>query len=104
MGEIFLARQTGLAGFQRLAILKSLRPELADEDGFLPQFLNEARVAATLNHPNIVGVYEVDEFLGVYFIAMEYIHGIDLAGLIRASVKAKKRVPLRAAASIVRDA
>src|SRR5689334_3384878 len=60
MGEVFLARQTGVVqGFERLVILKSLLPELAEQDGFVDQFLDEARVAATLNHPNIVQIFEV---------------------------------------------
>jgi eukaryotic-like serine/threonine-protein kinase len=101
MGEIFLARQTGIAGFRRLAILKTLRPELSEQDGFLTQFLDEARVAATLNHPNIVAVYEVGLHEGVHFIAMEYIGGIDLSVLQREAARAHQRVPFRVAASIV---
>ena len=61
MGDIFLARQVGVAGFERLVVLKSLRPELVEDDAQLAQFLNEARVVAQLNHPNIVAVLEVDE-------------------------------------------
>src|ERR1700753_2151459 len=83
MGEIFLARQTsGVAGFERLVILKSLLPDLAEQRHFVEQFLDEARVAATLNHPNIVAIYEVGLWQGTYFIAMEYIDGADVAALI----------------------
>ncbi|MCP4504482.1 MAG: protein kinase [Deltaproteobacteria bacterium] len=74
MGEVFLSRQTGVA-VDRLVILKSLLPEIAEQEGFIDQFLDEARVASTLNHPNIVSIYEVGLWNGVYFIAMEYIHG-----------------------------
>ena len=69
MGEVFLARQTGV--LDRLAILKALRPALAKEKDFVEQFLDEARVAATLNHPNIVAIYDVGDWNGVYYIAME---------------------------------
>jgi eukaryotic-like serine/threonine-protein kinase len=103
MGEIFLARQKGAKGFSRLVILKTLRPELAEQADALDQFLDEARVAALLNHPNVVAVYEVGLFKGVHFIAMEYIGGIDLAMLLRTSTQQQKRVPFRVAASIVRD-
>ena len=104
MGEVFLARQTGVAGFDRLVILKSLLPELAEQEGFVDQFLDEARVAATLNHPNIVAIYEVGLWNGVYFIAMEYIHGEDLSRLALAASRAGENIPIQVAARIVHDA
>lgn len=104
MGDIFLARQVGVAGFERLVVLKSLRPELVEDDAQLAQFLNEARVVAQLNHPNIVAVLEVDEYRGVYFIAMEYIAGVDLGALLRGAHHARQRVPFRVSAGVVLDA
>ncbi|MFC1609784.1 PEGA domain-containing protein [Myxococcota bacterium] len=104
MGEIFLARQTGVAGFDRLVILKSLLPELAEQPGFIDQFLDEARVAATLNHPNIVSIYEVGAWRGVYFIAMEYIRGENLGRLLQAVTTADIAMPLIVAVRVVRDA
>lgn len=104
MGEIFLARQTGVAGFERLVILKNLLPELAKRPGFVDQFLDEARVAATLNHPNIVGIFEVGSWKGVYYLAMEYIRGDSLAGLIMTSVQRGLVVPLPVVARVVHDA
>src|SRR5262245_31363873 len=104
MGDIFLARQLGIAGFQRLVVLKSLRPEIVEHEDVLAMFLAEARTAAKMNHPNIVAVYEIDEFRGVYFIAMELIQGADLRTLYRAADWHKQRVPYRVSAAIVRDA
>ncbi|MFH1808316.1 MAG: PEGA domain-containing protein [Pseudomonadota bacterium] len=104
MGEIFLARQTGVAGFDRLVILKTMLPDLVEEEGFLDQFLDEARVAATLNHPNIVNIYEVGQWQGVYIISMEYIKGDHLGRLIQSSIKAKKPIPYLVASKIVHDA
>jgi serine/threonine protein kinase/class 3 adenylate cyclase/tetratricopeptide (TPR) repeat protein len=104
MGEIFLARQRGIAGFDRLAIIKTLLPELAEQQSFLDQFLDEARVAATLNHPNIVAIYDVGQWAGVYFIAMEYINGDDLSGIQRAAAKTRTSIPFRVSAAIIRDA
>lgn len=104
MGDIFLARQLGAAGFSRLVVLKSLRADIVERDEFFVQFLNEARTAATLNHPNVVAVYEVDEYRGVYFIAMEYIDGADLVALLRATSAAQQRIPFRVSASVVHDA
>ncbi len=104
MGEVFLARQSAVAGFDRLVILKSLLPDLAAQEDFVNQFLDEARVAATLNHPNIVSIYEVGLWNGTYFIAMEYIKGDNLSRLQRVAERAKKRIPHEVAAYIVHDA
>jgi serine/threonine protein kinase len=104
MGEVFLARQSSVAGFDRLIILKSLLPDLADQKDFVDQFLDEARVAATLNHPNIVSIYEVGQWNGTYFIAMEYIRGDNLSRLQRAAERAKRAIPLDVAAFIIHDA
>jgi serine/threonine protein kinase/tetratricopeptide (TPR) repeat protein len=104
MGEIFLARQRGVAGFDRLAILKSLLPELAEDEASLSAFLDEARVAANLNHPNVVAVYEVDQWEGVYFLAMEYIAGIDLSRLSRVTRTLQMPTPPALLAAVFRDA
>ena len=104
MGEIFLARQRGVAGFDRLVILKSLLPDLAEQAGFIDQFLDEARVAATLNHPNIVSIYEVGAWQGVYFIAMEYINGDAVSQLTSGLAKQGQVLPVPVAARIIHDA
>jgi serine/threonine protein kinase len=104
MGEIFLTRQIGIAGFDRLVILKRLLPDLASDDVFVQQFLDEARVVATLNHPNIVGIHEVGYWGGSYFIAMEYIHGTSLDELVTETRRAEKRILPQVAAKIIHDA
>ena len=78
MAEIFLANETGLAGFERLVIIKRVLPGLSDDIDFIDMFLDEARLAARLTHPNIVHIYELGEEDGTYFIAMEYVAGGDL--------------------------
>ncbi|RYZ36175.1 MAG: protein kinase, partial [Myxococcaceae bacterium] len=70
MGEIFLARQVGVSGFERPVILKSLLPDLLEHEGSVEMFLDEARVAAHLNHPNVVSLYEVGAWQGTFYIAM----------------------------------
>jgi serine/threonine-protein kinase len=82
MAEIFLARETGLAGFERLVIIKRVLPSLAEDIDFIDMFLDEARLAARLTHPNIVHIYELDEVDGTYYIAMEYVAGGDLHELL----------------------
>ena len=84
MAEIFLARQLGLEGFEKLVVLKRIRPELGEKKSFVTMFLNEARLSAQLNHPNIVQVFELGEHNGALFIAMEHVNGIDLARLASA--------------------
>ncbi len=102
MGEVFLARQTGV--LDRLAILKALRGDLAKEKEFVEQFLDEARVAATLNHPNIVAIYDVGDWYGTYYIAMEYIAGEDLSKLWYAAAKAGVGLPFQVSVRIVMEA
>jgi len=102
MGEVFLARQSG--GVDRLVILKNLLPELAEQEGFIDQFLDEARVAATLNHPNIVSIFEVGAWEGIYYIAMEYINGENLNRLAQEGNKASKGMPAPVVAQIIAEA
>ncbi len=84
MAEIYLARESGLAGFQRPAIVKRLLPALSVDADFVEMFLDEARVAARLAHPNIVHIYELGRDGARYFIAMEYVPGCDLQTLLDA--------------------
>ena len=104
MGEVFLARQTGIPGFERHSILKSLLPDVAEQAGAIDEFLDEARVAATLNHPNVVSIYEVGLWEGIYYIAMEYIDGDNLSGLRKAALACGQFVPFEISARIIRDA
>ncbi len=105
MGEVWLARQqASVKGFDRLVILKALKNDLAREPGFVEQFLDEARVAATLNHPSIVALFEVGEWGGTYFIAMEYIAGDDLSRLWYAAAKRGVGLPFQVSVKIVHDA
>lgn len=91
MGDVFLAFVQGPRGFNKLQVIKRLRPELAEDDEFLGMFLNEARLAARLNHPNVVQTNEVGEADGTHFIAMEYLEGQSLHAVLR---RAQGRFPL----------
>lgn len=75
MAELFLARERGIAGLERLVVIKQILPHLADDPSFIDMFLREARIVARLNHPNVVQIYELGEENGSFYIAMEYIHG-----------------------------
>jgi serine/threonine protein kinase len=78
MGDVYLGVAQGPAGFSKLMVIKMLRPALADDEQFLAMFLEEARLAARLNHPNIVQTVEVGNEGRRFFLAMEYLEGQSL--------------------------
>ena len=104
MGEVFLARQRGLHGFQKLLVLKTLLPHLSEDEELITMFKDEARVTAQLIHPNICQVFEFDQAAGVYYMAMEYLRGEDLRRLWRACESAGRRLPVPLVCRIVADA
>lgn len=83
MGEVFLARSEGPHGFSKTLVIKRILSHLASDPQFVEMFLDEARLAALLTHPNIVQIYELGEEEGSWYIAMEYIHGRTLRGIRR---------------------
>ncbi|HET9988946.1 MAG TPA: protein kinase, partial [Kofleriaceae bacterium] len=78
MAELYLARTVGIEGFEKLSVIKRILPQFATNATFVNMFLNEARLAATLHHPNVAQVYDIGLEDGDYFFAMEYVHGEDL--------------------------
>jgi len=83
MAEIFLSLQRSVAGFEKLIVIKRILPAMNQDRGFIDMLLHEARVAATLSHPNIVQTIDVGQVDGTYFIALEHIHGEDLRSIVR---------------------
>jgi serine/threonine protein kinase len=104
MAEIYLARQAAMAGFEKEVVIKRLRPELADDPRIVEMFLDEAKIGAQLNHPNIVHVYDVDEHDGIPYIAMEYIVGEELNELCRRGLQHGRFLPLEHAVELIRQA
>lgn len=86
MADVFLAVATGSIGVNKLAVIKRLRIE-EEEPSFVEMFLDEARLAARLSHPNVVHTYEAGEHEGGYFIAMEYLEGQSLNKVRRVGTK-----------------
>ncbi|XXF80291.1 serine/threonine-protein kinase [Myxococcaceae bacterium GXIMD 01537] len=82
MAEIFLAFQADSEGYEKPVVIKRIRPHLTKEASFVKLFLNEARLAAQLNHPNIVQIYDLGKLGESYFIAMEYIFGRDMRRIL----------------------
>ena len=103
MATVFLARLEGVAGFQRLYAIKRLHPHLANEKEFVDMFLDEARLAARIHHPNVVSVLEVGTSERGYYLVMEYIEGDTAARLLGRSTQAGGRVPPAAAVRIAFD-
>ncbi|MCU1277264.1 MAG: Serine/threonine protein kinase PrkC, regulator of stationary phase [bacterium] len=87
MAEIFLARTKGIQGFEKYLVIKRILGHRTQDPEFVRMFLDEARVAATLDHPNIVQIYDVGHVDNEYFIAMEYLRGHNLIEIVRAGAK-----------------
>ena len=102
MADVYLARAAGEAGFERLVALKVMHDELANNPKFVSHFLDEARLAAKLVHPNIVAITDLGRAGGKYVIAMEFVDGSDLERLIRASAARNAPIPVGVAIAIVR--
>src|SRR5829696_4784917 len=103
MADVFLALAHGAHGFDKLVILKRLRPMLAADVAFREMFVDEARIAGLLSHPNIVQTLEVGEYDGAFIIAMEYLEGQPLDRLVREVKDAGLQLSPLVCARIVSD-
>jgi len=105
MAIVYVARAHGVAGFERLVAIKVLHSNLAHEDEFIKMFLDEARLAASIRHPNVVPTIDIsDSEKSGYFIVMEYIEGDHLGQLLSSANKSGERLPIRVTLRIVGDA
>ncbi|HWB75717.1 MAG TPA: protein kinase [Nannocystaceae bacterium] len=101
MAELYLARLDGPNRFVKPVALKLMHPHLVDTPEFVGMFMREARIAASLQHPQIVQVLDVGESDGEYFLALEYVHGVDLRRVL--SEQRGAPLPLGAALRVVID-
>jgi eukaryotic-like serine/threonine-protein kinase len=101
MAEVFLAKTEGPMGFAKTVVVKRIRPHLLDDPTFVEMFLGEAKLAAQLNHPNIVQIFDFGEADGAYYIAMEYVDGPNLRALAARASAARQPLPLAVVAKIV---
>ncbi len=85
MAEVFKAKSHGVEGFEKTLVIKRILPELSSNPQFVEMFINEAKIAVTLSHANIVQVFDLGRADETYFIAMEWVAGYDLATLLRRS-------------------
>lgn len=101
MGEVFLARQEGPAGFSKTVVVKRILRHLARDQGFIDLFLNEAQLAAQLQHPSIVQVFGLEREGDTWFISMEYVPGKSLRALIDACKDKKLAIPVPVAVRLI---
>lgn len=94
MGEIHLARLRGAANFEKRCVIKTILPHLATEPSFVERFIDEANLVVQLTHGNIVPVFDMGEHDGEYYIAMDFIAGLDLRSLLKAVHPEPLAVPL----------
>jgi tRNA A-37 threonylcarbamoyl transferase component Bud32 len=85
MAEVYRARSFGMAGFEKIIVIKRVLDHMAADQEFVEMFIDEARIAVQLQHVNIVQVFDLGEESGHYFMAMEYVHGLDLSRLLTRS-------------------
>ncbi|MBI3202940.1 MAG: serine/threonine protein kinase [Myxococcales bacterium] len=104
MATVHLGRLLGPVGFARTVAIKRLHPQHAKDPEFVAMFLDEARLAARIRHPNVVATLDVVATTGEVFLVMEYISGESMAALLGASFRASKRVPMRYAVHMVSGA
>ncbi len=83
MAEVWKARMKGVEGFQKIVAIKKILPHLSDNQDFIEMFVDEAKLAAQLNHNNIIHIYDLGKIQSSYYIAMEYIDGYDLKNILR---------------------
>jgi len=83
MASLYLGRRRGVAGFQKLVAIKIVHPHLAQEQRFIGMFLDEARLMARIQHPNVVHIEELTEDQGTFLMVMEYVHGCALFELLK---------------------
>ena len=101
MAAVHLGRLVGPVGFARTVAIKRLHPQFAKDPQFVTMFLDEARLAARVRHPNVVPTLDVVAQDGELFLVMEYVHGESLSHLLRVLRLAGKRVPLPVAATLM---
>ncbi len=104
MSEVYLARQSGPSGFSKILVLKVILPHLCEDPEFVSMFHNEAKLAALLNHPNVVQIFDFSVSEEAHFMAMEYIDGQDLGRIVDKLDQDGTELPESEALRIISDA
>jgi serine/threonine protein kinase len=96
MAEIYLAKTTGIGGFENILVIKRLHDNLSEDDDFIEMMIDEAKIAVRLKHPNIAKIFDLGRIDAQYYIAMEYIEGPDVSGLLEAASEHGEQLPIPA--------
>ncbi len=94
MAEVYRAKSYGVAGFEKTLVIKKILPNLASDKKFVEMFIDEAKIASTLSHINIVQIFDLGSQDDDYFIAMEYVDGTDLKSLVETARTTRRGVPV----------
>ncbi len=103
MAEVYLARTTVAQGLAKTLVIKKIHTAYARSRQFVTMFVDEAKIALGLNHPNIIQVFDFGAVGDTYFLAMEYVEGIDLLRLLQEAAKARVRLPYGISAYVVQQ-
>ena len=103
MAQIYLAKTKGLAGFEKYLALKIINSEYANEQRFIQMLIDEAKITVSLSHVNIAQVFDLGHVDGIYYIAMEYVDGLDILRLVNGLHRLDEKVPIEAAIFIARQ-
>lgn len=104
MASVYVARSTGSGGFRRLVAIKVMHAHLSSDESFVDMFLDEARVAATIHHPNVVPIIDVGFEDGLVFLIMDYIEGDSFSNVEKVAISLRRRIPLGITLRVVLDA
>ncbi|MCC6874681.1 MAG: serine/threonine protein kinase, partial [Sandaracinaceae bacterium] len=103
MAEVFKAKSHGVEGFEKILVIKRILPELSRNPRFVEMFINEAKIAVTLSHANIVQVFDLGRAEDSYFIAMEYVAGMDLSAVLRQAARLGRPISQELAVYVVSE-
>jgi serine/threonine-protein kinase len=101
MAELYLAKLSGMEGFEKVVVIKRILHHLASDQEFVSMFLDEARIAAKLSHPNVVQIYDLGRADDTYYIAMEYVSGRNIAHAIKKEKERGRHIPVEHAARVM---
>ncbi len=101
MADVYLAQARGEAGFEKLVAIKVMHSHLARNPSAVDHFLDEARLAARVNHPNVVAIQDLGKIGNDYVIVMDYVDGVDLERLLASARLAQRPVPLNVALGVL---
>jgi len=103
MAEIFLARKDGLNGFFKHFVIKRLHPQYSADKQFVDMLIDEAKVTSRLVHPNIIGIHDLGEMDGHFYLALDYVHGHDLFQVLKTLQKRGVLMPVPAAVFVTQE-